>query len=181
MEGSARVLGWPVFIAATVLFLAAGVLSWKPLPLALEGGSRIALTLLGVAIYFPALALYGWGLRTLGSMFGVASGFGVRLYEGHHLVKSGPYAYVRHPMYLAVVLAGLGGLLLYRTWATLLFFLTMFGLVLRAGREERALAAEFGAAWGEYAAQVPAFVPRLKRRSGPRAAAGQGPGEEVSE
>jgi protein-S-isoprenylcysteine O-methyltransferase Ste14 len=174
MEGStARLLGWPHLIGATALYAAVCILLWRPLPITLGEGARIALTLLGAALYFPSLVLYGWGLRTLGAMFGVASGFGVRLYSGHRLVSTGPFSFVRHPMYLAVMLAGLGGLLIYRTWAMLFFSLNMLGLVIRARREERALEAEFGVEWAEYARRVPAFVPRLWRR-----ARGEGQGAE---
>jgi protein-S-isoprenylcysteine O-methyltransferase Ste14 len=35
------------------------------------------------------------------------------------------------------------------------------GLVLRARREEQALAAEFGQHWQEYCQQVPGWIPRL--------------------
>jgi protein-S-isoprenylcysteine O-methyltransferase Ste14 len=80
-------------------------------------------------------------------------------------------------MYLAVVLAGLGGLLLYRTWAMAFFSLNLLGLVVRARREERTLEAEFGADWAEYARRVPAFVPRIGRRSS--GDAGQGVEREV--
>ncbi len=62
-------------------------------------------------------------------------------------------------MYLAVITAGIGGLLLYRTWAMLLFAIVMFGLTVRARREEGALAAEFGAAWAAYCRRVPAWLP----------------------
>jgi protein-S-isoprenylcysteine O-methyltransferase Ste14 len=111
-------------------------------------------------------------------MFGVASGFGVRLYAGHRLITTGPYALVRHPMYLAVVLAGLGALLIYRTWSMLFFSFNMFGLVVRARREERALMAEFGEEWAEYARRTPAFVPRLGRSARGEE---QGAGREVGE
>jgi protein-S-isoprenylcysteine O-methyltransferase Ste14 len=178
MDGSAAAhLTWPHLMAATALYAAVCVLLWRPLPIAIGGVGRIALTLLGAGIYFPSLLLYAWGLRTLGVMFGVASGFGVRLYEGHRLVTTGPYSFVRHPMYLAVMLAGLGGLLLYRTWAMLFFSLNVFGLVVRARREERAMGAEFGAEWTEYARRVPSFVPRLGRKKA--GGAGTGPQREV--
>lgn len=99
-------------------------------------------------------------------MFGPSTGFGVRLQAGHRLITSGPYALVRHPMYLAVITAGIGGLLLYRTWAMLAFAVAMFGLTVRAHREEEALAAEFGAAWEAYCRRVPAWLPRIFRKQG---------------
>ncbi len=156
----ARLLRAPILALATLLFMAGMAWLWRPLPLTLSAAVRIASLALGALLYFPALGLYLWRLRTLGVMFAPSSGFGVRLHAGHRLITTGPFAFVRHPMYLAVITAGMGGLLLYRTWAMLLFAVTMFGLTVRARREEQTLAAEFGAAWEEYCQRVPAWLPR---------------------
>jgi protein-S-isoprenylcysteine O-methyltransferase Ste14 len=116
-------------------------------------------------LLFPALGLYLWGLRCLGRSFAASSGFGVRLPAGQRLVTQGPFRFVRHPMYLAVILAGLGGLLLYRTWAALFFAVMMLGMVQRARREEQALAEIFGAEWQAYARRVPPWIPRFSKRA----------------
>lgn len=156
----ARLLRAPILALATLLFAAGMIWLWRPLPLALPVAARIASLALGALLYFPALGLYLWGLRTLGAMFAPSTGFGVRLHAEHRLITTGPYAFVRHPMYLGVITAGIGGLLLYRTWAMLLFAVAMFGLTIRARREESTLAAEFGAAWEAYRRRVPAWLPR---------------------
>jgi len=159
----ARFLRVPLLILATLLFAAAMVWLWRPLPLALPAVVRWACSALGALIYFPSLGLYLWGLRTLGTMFGPSTGFGVRLQVEHRLVTTGPYAWMRHPMYLAVIVASIGGLLLYRTWTMLFFAVAMFGLIVRARREEEALSAELGAAWEAYRGRVPAWLPRALR------------------
>jgi len=161
---AARWLRFPLVILATLIFFLSGYLLWKPLPFELSPQSRLALDLMGALIFFPALALYLWGLVTLGEMFTASSGFGVRLPEGQRLIARGPYGFVRHPMYLGVILAGIGGLLLYRTWAMLLFAFLMLGLVVRARREELALAELLGEEWLAYAQQVPAWLPRFRRK-----------------
>ena len=164
----ARFLRAPILGLATLLFAAVMVRLWRPLPLALPARVRAVCLALGALLYFPGLGLYLWGLRALGAMFAPSSGFGVRLQLDHRLVTTGPYAPVRHPMYLAVIAAGAGGLLLYRTWSMLLFAVTMFGLIVRAHREEEALEAEFGAAWEAYRRRVPAWLPQARcvRRGG---------------
>jgi len=159
----ARYLRFSIFVFFSVLYFAIGWLLWRPLPVQLPAGARLTADVAGALVFFSALALYGWGYRSLGAMFSAATSFGVRLMVDHRLVTSGPYRFVRHPMYLAVVLAGFGGLLLYRTWAMLVFTLAMFGLTLRARREEQALAAEFGEQWQNYARQVPGWIPRVRR------------------
>jgi len=161
--GAARkVLRTPYLVIATILFIALAYWLWKPLPLHLSGMVQIFLTLLGAIIMLPNLALYVWGLRTLGSNFNASSGFGVRLVQAHQLITYGPFAYLRHPMYLAVILACWGGLLLYRTWAMLLFAVMMFGLLYRGHREEEALAQAFESEWELYKQAVPGWFPRLK-------------------
>jgi protein-S-isoprenylcysteine O-methyltransferase Ste14 len=88
------------------------------------------------------------------------------LYEAqkaHRLATTGPYAYVRHPQYAGFVLIMVGFLLQWPTFATLLMFPLLL-IVYRklAMREEREVAAEFGAEWEAYAADRPRFLPRLR-------------------
>ncbi len=162
--GARIVLRLPLLLVSTLGFFVAGVWLWRPLPIRLEPGLQILLSAGGITLLSGGCGLCLWGLRSLGQMFAPSSGFGVRLNAGHRLIVSGPYARVRHPMYLAVNIAALGSVLLYRTWATLAFAVLMLGLVVRARREEYVLAQEFGQEWREYAARVPAWLPRLRRK-----------------
>jgi isoprenylcysteine carboxyl methyltransferase (ICMT) family protein YpbQ len=160
-SGAARYLRWPFLLAATVLFLGAGVVLWQPLPIGLPPALRLPGMLLGLIILVAGLSLYLWGMVTLGRMFAPSSGFGARLQAERRLVNGGPFAHVRHPMYLAVILSFLGGLLVYWTWTMLVFTVGMFGLAVRARREDALLADEFGDAWRAWARDVPAWLPRL--------------------
>ncbi len=99
-------------------------------------------------------------------MYNVSSSMGAQLYADHRLVTHGPFAIVRHPMYLGVILASAGGLLIYRTWTLLFTTVSFLGLVLRARREEEALAAEFSEQWEEYRRRVPAWILHILRRHG---------------
>ncbi len=166
--GARFALRVPVLLAATILFFGVGALLWRPLPVHAPPWLQAATLTVGGPLFFGGLALYLWGLFALGRMFAPSSGFGVRVQAGHRLVTTGPYAHVRHPMYLAVIVAAIGGLLLYRTWAALCCAVIMFGLAVRARREERVLSQEFGPEWQAYASRVPAWLPRFGRgqRSG---------------
>jgi len=161
--GSAnQLLRTPYLVIATLFFLLLASVLWKPLPIQLPWLLRLVFELVGGAIFFASLILYLWGLRTLGSNFNASSGFGVRLHQTHHLITEGPYAYIRHPMYLAVILACWGGLLLYHTWTMLFFAIIMLGLVYRANKEEEALTQAFGEAWEAYKRNVPGWFPHLE-------------------
>lgn len=162
--GKARqVLRTSYFLLASAFFLILAYFLFTPLPIQLSWPWSLVSTLLGALILQAGVGLYLWGFHSLGQSFNVSSGFGVRLQAAHQLVTTGPYAWVRHPMYLAVIHACWGGLLLYRTWTMLLFAVMMIGLVYRARKEDEALSQAFGADWESYRARVPAWLPRIKR------------------
>jgi protein-S-isoprenylcysteine O-methyltransferase Ste14 len=161
--GSAhKILRTRYLVIATLVFCLLAVFLWKPLPVQLPIGVQLVVSIIGAGVYFFSIGLYLWGLNALGQNFNASSGFGVRLHQAHQLITTGPYAYIRHPMYVGVILACWGGLLLYRTWTMLFFAIMMCGLIYRARTEEQALAQVFAETWHNYIRQVPAFIPRLK-------------------
>jgi len=144
-------------------FVGLSILLWRTLPVTLSTGVRIAILVCGSLLFFPGLVLVVWGRLTLGKLYDVSSSFGARLHVDHQLVTHGPYALVRHPVYLGVLLAGLGGLLIYRTWTFVMLVFIFPSLLMRARREEALLAAEFGRQWLAYKQKVPGWIPRLYR------------------
>jgi protein-S-isoprenylcysteine O-methyltransferase Ste14 len=83
---------------------------------------------------------------------------------------TGPYAYVRHPQYVAFIVIMLGFLLQWPTLLTLLMFPILVWMYVRlARREEREVRAELGDVYARYAAATPAFFPRLRRTTQRRA------------
>lgn len=73
----------------------------------------------------------------------------------HKIVTTGPYRYVRHPMYSGATLYFLGIPLLLGSWHGLFFtfFLTIL-LIIRAMLEEKALTEEFSNSYKEYVQRV---------------------------
>lgn len=162
-----RDAGWlrsPLFyLLSTVLFVGISAALWRSLPFMLSRSVQTWMLALGALVYFPGMAFILWGRLALGDMYFVSTGFGAQLYANHWLVTRGPFAIVRHPMYLGLIAAALGSLLIYQTWTTVLFVFFAPFLLLRARREEQALAAEFGEQWQLYCRRVPMCLPRLRR------------------
>jgi protein-S-isoprenylcysteine O-methyltransferase Ste14 len=151
---------WLAAIVLTAGWVVIGILLWKPLPLQLSVFTDRVLTILGSLAYFPGIALYLWSLTVLGKEFGKTTTGRADLYSNHQLVSKGPYRWVRHPIYLAVLLAAGGALLIFRSWAKLVFAPLSLVVVQRAANEKPLLAEELPDEWREYSREVPKWLPR---------------------
>ena len=107
----------------------------------------------------PGLAL--WAARSIGG--NVTKTAGVR--PDHVLVTSGPYRWIRNPLYLAGTLEFIGIALLTGSLFVLgMTMLAFTGLLLRLPREEAALAERFGEAWHAYTETSGRFFPPVLAR-----------------
>ncbi len=78
------------------------------------------------------------------------------------LATTGLYARVRHPQYVGFLAIMVGFLLQWPTIPTLVMFPILIVIYRRLSvQEERAVAADFGPTWDDYAARTPRFIPRL--------------------
>jgi methyltransferase len=91
-----------------------------------------------LALALAAQALRYWAIATLGARWNVR----VIVVPGEPVVTRGPYRWLRHPNYLAVVLEGFALPLIHGAWLTALGFsaLNAWLLHVRIRVEERALA-----------------------------------------
>lgn len=81
-----------------------------------------------------------------------------------YLLKGGPYAFTRNPMYLAILGLWLGWALFYGSVAVLIGCLLLRVLMhFVVSREERALEARFGEAYLQYKSSVPRWLGRTRR------------------
>jgi protein-S-isoprenylcysteine O-methyltransferase Ste14 len=104
----------------------------------------------------------------IGGFWLIASGWRVLFaaQKNGELATAGPYARVRHPQYLGLLLVMVGFLLQWPTFATLAMFPILVYVYRRlAVREEREVAAEFGPTWASYARSTPRFLPRLRHEA----------------
>jgi protein-S-isoprenylcysteine O-methyltransferase Ste14 len=111
----------------------------------------------GIAMMWAGTALYPWAATTLGAFFRTE----VQLLDGHRLVTSGLYRFVRHPAYLAGVLIFTGMGLAIGNWISLaaLTSTTLLGYAWRIHVEEQALAERFDADWRAYRKRSWAILP----------------------
>jgi len=111
----------------------------------------LILTALGMAFAF-------WARYTLGQNWSSK----VTIKVEHELIRSGPYAYVRHPIYTGILLALIGTALAMAEWrAVIAVMLAWFSFYTKARIEESMLSQEFGAAFAEHCQHTGFFLPRL--------------------
>ncbi|HET7805520.1 MAG TPA: isoprenylcysteine carboxylmethyltransferase family protein [Pseudolabrys sp.] len=86
--------------------------------------------------------------------------------EGHRVIDTGPYGFVRHPIYTGLIAAILAtGMAVGTATAILGAVLISFGLSVKARAEENFLTAELDpSAYDSYRRRVPMLVPFLPRR-----------------
>lgn len=112
-----------------------------------------------------------FGLFHMLSLFFIGGGFLVlsmawnELYYAQRYEKlavTGLYEKVRHPQYIGFIAIMFGFLLQWPTIPTLVLFPILSYMYVRlAKREEADSKARFGEAWDDYAARVPAFIPKF--------------------
>ena len=117
-------------------------------------GSRM---IVGLVLLFGGLAL---GTASVGRLGRALTPNPVPL-EGATLRIAGPYRWVRHPIYVAVILGATGWTFAVGSWWTVgvLVVLIVF-FILKSRWEDRLLAEQYGQRWQDWAATTGAFVPR---------------------
>ncbi|HEY4949257.1 MAG TPA: isoprenylcysteine carboxylmethyltransferase family protein [Candidatus Acidoferrales bacterium] len=146
-----------VFMAAGFFLLNQENPNWGPMNRRFVS-DQLWLAWLGSALCAAGVLFAIWGRRTIGKDWSAE----VQIKEGHQLIRSGPYAHIRHPIYTGLLLATFGTALLigeYRGLLAVLLFLV--GFTRKARKEESFLAAEFGPAFEEHRRHTGFYLPRF--------------------
>ena len=117
----------------------------------------------GVALSLASFAIRRAAIQALGRFWSLH----VEMREGHEFVRSGPFAYARHPVYFSMILELLGIGLIVNAWGTLLVVFAIFvpTMFARVRIEERALVEKFGDSYREYMRATPAIFPIERRHA----------------
>jgi protein-S-isoprenylcysteine O-methyltransferase Ste14 len=107
-----------------------------------------------------AVALFVTSAAVMGKNWSVVA----RTRSDHQLVRSGPFAVVRHPIYLALFLYLISFAIALGHWLNLAVGVPLFiaGTIIRIREEEKLLRAQFGEDHARYVREVPAFIPRIR-------------------
>ncbi|MBV9021020.1 MAG: isoprenylcysteine carboxylmethyltransferase family protein [Ktedonobacteraceae bacterium] len=155
-SGSSRLIHLGLVVAAFALValpgLGIGFLGWRLLP------DPFIAFLIGVAVEALGLGFAVWARIHLGQYW---SGT-IEIKSEHQLIRSGPYALVRHPIYTGFVLAFLGTALAANEFIGLLaLMLIIVAYSRKIWMEEKWLVHQFGEEYTTYQREVNALVPFL--------------------
>jgi protein-S-isoprenylcysteine O-methyltransferase Ste14 len=134
-----------------------GFLTASPVP------ETLSLAWFGAALTCLGVAFAIWARIHIGRYWSAT----VSLKAEHKLIKTGPYARIRHPIYTGILLALLGSAAATDTYGALLAVaIYLIGFWLKARKEEALLAHEFGVVFEEYWRQTGFLLPRFIKASG---------------
>jgi protein-S-isoprenylcysteine O-methyltransferase Ste14 len=114
---------------------------------------------LGALIFCAALWVFRRTHKELGRNWSIS----LEIREQHKLVREGPYALVRHPMYTSFLLMALGQAFLLANWVAGLAGLAGFAVLffLRVENEEHMMLENFGPQYRDYMARTKRLIPYI--------------------
>ena len=131
-----------------------GVLGHKVFP------RSYALIITAVVLTWAGIGLAIWARAHLGQYW---SGR-ITIKEDHKLIRTGPYARLRHPIYSGLDLAVIGSALAIDRWRCVAgVCVIVLGFWIKAKREEALLAGQFGSAFEEHRRYTGFLLPRLRQ------------------
>ncbi len=149
-----------IFFTILGLLIVPGIVPW--LLLRWSGGVPsliLSIWLLGLLPLLAGLFLFFWcqGVFTF-----IGRGTLAPISAPIFLVRSGPYTFVRNPMYLALFLMISGEALLFHSWWLIVYLLLLitWAHLFVVKVEEPRLRSRFGASYQNYLRTVPRWLPR---------------------
>ena len=115
----------------------------------------------GFALGLASLGFWVWTQVALGKEWSPQ----LQLREEHHLVTTGPYARIRHPLYTAMIGYGTSLALVSANWGFVALAVSAIAaLIVRVPKEEQMMIEGFGERYRTYMQKTGRFFPALRRR-----------------
>lgn len=122
-------------------------------------GTRSLALWLGLILMWAGFGYRAWARRVLGKWFHPV----VTAKAEHQLIREGPYHYVRHPIYLGILVSYFGFGLALGTWPSIAFasIPQLVALLYVIHVEEAVLADRLGERYRDYIADTYRFIPGI--------------------
>ena len=150
-EVGVRILAIAAIIALTRLPGTRAFFQGGPPPAEINSAEGVA----GFIVCMAGFALAVWARLYLGTNWGMP----MSLKEGHELVTTGPYRYVRHPIYTGMLLAILGSAVVNGALWGVIFVGMAIYCVYSARTEERLMLQQFPEQYTRYKQRTKSIIP----------------------
>jgi len=147
-----RIVTFPIAVALAVVF--------KNLPVSLKNHYQNAInnhlvSTAGLLMFLIGFMLAIWARRSLGKNWGMP----MTQRQNPELVTSGPYAYIRHPIYTSILLMVLGSFLILNMYWLIVFIVAAVFFIYSAAEEERLMTQQFPKVYPSYKAKTNMLIP----------------------
>lgn len=149
---SIRIVIFPIAVALVIIF--------NNLPSALKNhyqnaaNNHVVLSA-GFLMFLIGFMLAIWARRSLGKNWGMP----MAQKQNPELITSGPYAYIRHPIYTGVLLMALASFLVVNMYWLIVFIVAAVFFIYSAFAEEKLMMKEFPKAYPSYKAKTKMLMP----------------------
>jgi protein-S-isoprenylcysteine O-methyltransferase Ste14 len=147
-----RIVIWPIAIALVIVL--------KSLPSSLKNhyqsaiNNRIVMSV-GFLIFLLGFIIAIWARRHLGKNWGMP----MAQKQGPELITSGPYAYIRHPIYTGLLLMAFGSFLIVNMYWLIVFIIAAVFFIYSAFAEEKLMTKQFPKIYQSYKAKTKMLIP----------------------
>jgi protein-S-isoprenylcysteine O-methyltransferase Ste14 len=147
-----RIVIFPIAVALAIVL--------KSLPSALKNHYQNAINnhivmSVGLLIFLIGFIIAIWARRHLGKNWGMP----MAQKQNPELITSGPYAYIRHPIYTGVLLMALGSFLIVNMYWLIVFIVAAVFFIYSAVSEEKLMTKQFPKVYPSYKAKTKMLVP----------------------
>jgi protein-S-isoprenylcysteine O-methyltransferase len=152
-RGTANQIIWSVYVTQLAAILEASYMRYP------ASVSWSALTTIALLLMIAGLLIRTWAVFTLGGYFT----WHITVEKNQRVVKSGPYAYIRHPGYLGALITYVSTPLFLHAWISLAVCAIILpaAFVRRIYHEEAELKRELGSEYESYSESVKRLFPGI--------------------
>jgi len=116
----------------------------------------LVLQIIGIVLICGSMVPGLWGILSLGEFTA-----DIRLAEGHRVVKTGAYRWMRHPLYAGLIFWCAGSLLFFKSFLFLILVVLVPAIYLEVKAEEKSLIEAFGEEYESYRTSTGMFFPKI--------------------
>jgi protein-S-isoprenylcysteine O-methyltransferase Ste14 len=152
-RGTANQIIWSIYFTQLSVLMEAAYFRYP------ESVSWNALTTFALVLMAAGLAIRTWAVFTLGRYFT----WHIATQENQTVIKTGPYAFVRHPGYVGAFFTYTSTALFFKAWGSFVLSLIvlLFAFLRRIHYEEKKLELDLGTQYNSYRKRVKRFLPGI--------------------